>query len=103
MLCATALFGLTACDDATRPTEPSAAPPIPTTAAVEQLFTVRSLGTLGGSFSGANGINELGEVAGFAELPSGEVLAERWKPGQGMRTWERWRRDQQSPRPQRPK
>ena len=70
---------------------------------MQQRFTVRNLGTLGGTFSGANAINEHGEVVGFAELPSGEVRAILWREGEGMRSlgtlgWS----DQQGPRHQRP-
>lgn len=47
-------------------------------------FTVQNLGTLGGSFSRADAINESGEVAGAADLDSGELRAMLWLPGQGM-------------------
>jgi probable HAF family extracellular repeat protein len=86
LLGALACAGLNACEDLARPVEP--APPTEDAAVVagDQQFTVRSLGTLGGTFSGANAINELGEVAGFADLPSGEARAILWRPGQGMRS-----------------
>ena len=48
VLGAWALTGLAACDDPTRPTDPPATSPAPAVAAVEQQFTVRNLGTLGG-------------------------------------------------------
>ena len=40
------LTGLAACDDPTRPAEPSLTPPA--AAAVAQRFTIQNLGTLGG-------------------------------------------------------
>jgi len=80
------VLALTACADPTRPDEPTASPSNGSVTAADQQFTVRSLGTLGGTFSGANAINELGEVAGFADLPSGEVRAILWRPGEGMRS-----------------
>ena len=78
------LTGLAACDDPTRPAEPSLTPPA--AAAVDQQFTVQSLGTLGGTFSEGNGINEQGEVAGWSYLPSGEERAFLWRDGQGMQS-----------------
>lgn len=77
---------LAACGDPTRPGEPPLTPPNTAVGAVTQQFTVRNLGTLGGAFSGANAINELGQVAGFSQLPSGETHAMLWRPGQGMRS-----------------
>ena len=69
VLGAWALGGLAACGDPTQP----AVPLIHTgVAAAEQQFTVRRLGSLGGSTSYAYGINEQGEVVGSAALPSGE-------------------------------
>jgi probable HAF family extracellular repeat protein len=85
-ICGLLLTGLTACEN---PTTPDASPSAATSGALEavaQQFTVRSLGTLGGEFSGANSINELGQVAGFSQLPSGETHAMLWRPGQGMRS-----------------
>ena len=60
------LASLAACDDSTQPAEPSSTPPAAAAVAVEQQFTVRDLGTLGGTISHANSINEQGEVAGVA-------------------------------------
>jgi probable HAF family extracellular repeat protein len=40
------------------------------------------LGTLGGSNSRANNINEAGEIVGFAELPTGQNRAAVWRNGQ---------------------
>jgi probable HAF family extracellular repeat protein len=80
------LAGLAACDASTRPDETSILPHGPALGLVDGQFTVRNLGTLGGAFSGANAINELGEVAGFSALPSGHVRAIIWRRGQGMRS-----------------
>ena len=77
---------LAACDDATRTSEPSAAPPAVPVAAALQQFTVRNLGTLGGSQSSAAGINEAGEVVGNSEVPSGKTRAFLWRPGHAMRS-----------------
>jgi probable HAF family extracellular repeat protein len=78
------LMGVTACDEPTRPAETVVAPPAAATAAARQ-FTVRNLGTLGGTLSEGRGINEQGEVVGFATLPSGNARAFLWRAGQGMR------------------
>ena len=51
VLGACALTGLAACNDPTRPADPPATSPAAAVAAVEQQFTVRNLGTLGGDFS----------------------------------------------------
>ena len=80
-----ALTGLGACNEPTRPADPSVTPPA-TAVAAEQQFTVRNLGTLGGPFSEGSGINEQGEVVGWANLPSGNARAFLWRPGRGMRS-----------------
>ena len=81
------LASLAACDDSTQPAEPSSPPPAAAVAvAVEQQFTVRDLGTLGGTLSHANSINEQGEVAGVAQNAAGEPRAFLWRAGQGMRS-----------------
>ena len=82
---ALALTGLAACNEPTRPADPAVTLPA-AAAAVEQQFTIRNLGTLGGTFSNGIGINERTEVSGFSDLPSGEVRAFLWRPGQGMRS-----------------
>ena len=79
------LASLAACDDSTQPAEPSSTPPA-AAVAVEQQFTVRDLGTLGGTLSHANSINEQGEVAGVAQNAAGEPRAFLWRAGQGMRS-----------------
>jgi probable HAF family extracellular repeat protein len=86
VLGACALTGLIACDLSTRPEESPVNQPGPSFGIVAQGFTVKNLGTLGGAFSGANAINELGEVAGFAALASGEARAMLWRRGIGMRS-----------------
>jgi probable HAF family extracellular repeat protein len=53
---------------------------IPASAAVES-YTIEELPTLGGPESAALGINDLGEVVGYAELPGGEFRAVRWANG----------------------
>jgi len=80
------LIGLAACDDPTQPAAPSAGP-VAEGAAVEHQFRVRNLGTLGGFSSHALGINEQGEVVGFADIPPTHVaVAFLWRAGQGMRS-----------------
>jgi probable HAF family extracellular repeat protein len=74
---------LAACDDPAQPAESTVTPPDAASAALIHQFTIQDLGTFGGDEAGALGINELGEVAGFAQLPSGEVRAFIWRPGQG--------------------
>jgi probable HAF family extracellular repeat protein len=46
---------------------------------------MQDLGTLGGKFSTANGINENGQVVGAAETKSGENRAFIWQHDKGMR------------------
>jgi hypothetical protein len=76
------LASLAACNDPTQPAEPSIPPPAAAVVAVEQQFTVRNLGTLGGGLSHGNSINEQAEVAGVSQLPSGERRAFLWRAGQ---------------------
>ena len=75
---------LAACEEPTQP----AAPTIASAAAVaaEELFTVKDLGTLGGTFSVAEGINEQNEVVGFSDLSIADYQAFLWRPGHGMRS-----------------
>ena len=81
------LASLAACDDSTQPAEPSSTPPAAAVAvAVAQQFTVRDLGTLGGTISHANSINEQGEVAGVAQNAAGQPRAFLWRAGHGMRS-----------------
>src|SRR6476469_2908659 len=81
------LASLAACDDSSQPAEPSSMPPAAAVAvAVEQQCTVRDLGTLGGTLSHANSINEQGDVAGVAQTAAGEPRAFLWRAGQGMRS-----------------
>ena len=84
-ICAWALTSLAACNDPTQPADAPATSPAPAVAAVQQQFTLRNLGTLGGGSSLGNGINERGEVVGVAELPSGTERAFLWRAGEGMR------------------
>jgi probable HAF family extracellular repeat protein len=45
---------------------------------------MRSLGTLGGENSGAQSINNRGEVVGISEIRNGRPRAFLWRPGDGM-------------------
>jgi probable HAF family extracellular repeat protein len=80
------LTGLAACDPPTRPLESAITAPVAGVTALQQEFTVRDLGTLGGTFSDAEGINELGEVVGVSMTDVGTDRAFLWRPGQGMRS-----------------
>ena len=53
-------------------------------ALAEVRYTVTGLGTLGGSFSGAAGINDAGQVVGWADTASGEERAFLYTLGSGM-------------------
>jgi len=53
---------------------------IPIAAAAES-YTIEELPTLGGPESTALGINDLGDVVGYAELPGGEFRAVLWADG----------------------
>src|SRR5262245_54366907 len=80
------LTALAACNEPTRTDESSVTRPSATAAALLHQFTIQDLGTFGGDEAGALGINELGEVVGFAQLPSGEVRAFIWRAGQGKQS-----------------
>jgi probable HAF family extracellular repeat protein len=47
--------------------------------------TMTDLGTLGGTFSSASAINELGQVTGVADTAGGASHAFRWTAAGGMR------------------
>lgn len=87
LLGAVAILSIAACDDPTRPAEPTSAftPTVVASAAAARLQP-RSLGTLGGTFSQGLGINGRSEVAGIADLPSGELRGFVWRSGAGMQT-----------------
>ena len=53
-------------------------------ALAEVRYTVTGLGTLGGSFSGAFGINDAGQVVGRSYTPGGYEHAFLFTPGSGM-------------------
>ena len=40
---------------------------------------MQDLGTLGGGYSWANAINELGEIAGYSATSAGEAHAALWR------------------------
>ena len=91
VLAASGLTGLAACDDPTRPADPSVTPPAAAAAAVEQQFTVRNLGTLGGTFSFAIGINERAEVVGVCQTSRpGNIRAFLWRAGRACEASARW-------------
>ncbi len=50
---------------------------------------MQDLGTLGGADSVGNGINDLGQVAGYADTADGHTHAFRWTASGGMRIWAR--------------
>jgi probable HAF family extracellular repeat protein len=79
------LTTLAACDGPSRTTQPSRTSDNPAAAAAPQLVA-RSLGTLGGSSSAGNAINEAGAAVGFSDLASGEVRAFLWRPDRGMQS-----------------
>lgn len=51
-----------------------------------QSYTVTDLGTLGGNLSNALAINDVGQVAGFADLANGNQRAFLWSKTQGMKS-----------------
>lgn len=82
---ALAIGALWACDSPTKPVEsPLAAAVSPAAASVFHFHTT-NLGKLGGTFSVGQAINERSEVAGYAELPSGQLRAFLWRKGPGIR------------------
>jgi probable HAF family extracellular repeat protein len=76
---ALAAAALAACDDPTRTLGPRAAAPLQH-AGPSAEYSVTDLGTLGGSYSFAEGINELGLVVGTSETASGAFRAFVWVP-----------------------
>ena len=69
---------LAACREATEPPRPAV--PRPALNLVSQV-TVTDLGTLGGRISRAFAINDLGQVAGTSNTPSGSEHAFLWASG----------------------
>jgi probable HAF family extracellular repeat protein len=93
-LCAAALIGIGACDDPMRPgdsdspAEPgSSGLPIAANLSGEHGFRARDLGTLGGPFALAIGLNERTQAVGWSTIsPDGmQIHPYLWTPGRGMR------------------
>jgi probable HAF family extracellular repeat protein len=57
---------------------------MPATAGAAGEYEIVDLGTLGGSFSGANGINDSDQVVGRSDTASGHVHAFLWTATSGM-------------------
>ncbi|HJR17574.1 MAG TPA: hypothetical protein VJ808_12025 [Gemmatimonadales bacterium] len=74
------MVGALACtsEQTTQPSADAAPRPSATGAAT---YTVRDLGTLGGTFSSAKDINNAGIVVGLSTTPSGNRHAFRWRNG----------------------
>ena len=89
VLAACALTGLAACNDPTRPADPRPRlrPPL---GAVEQQFTVRNLGTLGGDFSGANGSMSRAMWSASRRFPQGRTEHFSGAQGRACATSARW-------------
>ncbi len=84
---ATILAGLAAwgCGPDSSPTGPAAEPEA-ALASTTARYTVRNLGTLGGSHSSARDINDLGVVVGWSALPGNtRRRAFVWRAGSGMK------------------
>ncbi len=73
------VLALVACASEEGPTDPATAPDAATTAAVR--YTVRDLGTLGGSYSFAFGINAGGAVVGVSATAAEVEHAFLWRNG----------------------
>jgi probable HAF family extracellular repeat protein len=50
----------------------------------DRQYQVIDLGSLGGNYGEARGINELGEVTGYSKLPNGDDRAFKWDPVNGI-------------------
>jgi len=81
-LMAVAIAGLFlgACQDPTKPITDNASS-LPQFARIANVTNTTDLGTLGGSFSRAFGINERGQVVGWNGLDNGEEPPFLWKAG----------------------
>ena len=83
LLGAWALTALAACNDPTRLAEQSGGP---AASAVQAQYTVQDLGAFGGDESGALGINNDGDVVGYAHIATGEDRAILWRAGRAPRS-----------------
>jgi probable HAF family extracellular repeat protein len=75
-MAAASMLALVACATEEAPTEPELA-----IASASPHYTIRNLGTLGGSYSAAFGINRGGAVVGVSALGDGEQHAFLWRNG----------------------
>jgi len=55
--------------------------PLGSPAAAQDGITITDLGTLGGNWSYAFGINDRGQVVGYGQTASGEIHAFMWENG----------------------
>jgi probable HAF family extracellular repeat protein len=78
LLSATMAIGMLACTSEQGPTEPSTPSLAPANAGA---YTAVDLGTLGGSYSEAKGINPRGQVVGYSLTAAGEAHAFLWAKG----------------------
>jgi probable HAF family extracellular repeat protein len=87
LLCAAIALGLAACMSEEAPTEPHGGPSLARAGA--SAYTPLDIGTLGGAFSRATGINPAGQVVGASATPGGEAHAFLWEKGV-MTDWAHW-------------
>ncbi len=80
---AVALLTLAACNEPTQPVAPRS-PQADLAAGPSSRFTVTDIGSLGGTFTQAFRINEVGQVTGGSTTSSGDLHAFLWTQGSGM-------------------
>ncbi len=83
MLLAVLLTGLAAAcnDDTPDTTGPSPAPGNPAVAAAEVTYSIKNIGTLGGTLSAALDINDVGTTVGWARPPGTRRMRSATMPG----------------------
>ena len=74
------LFALGCAEDPSAPNSPPV-DPHPDGATVAVTYTIKDLGTLGGNFSAATAINNVGRVVGWSDLAAGSRHAFLWHAG----------------------